>query len=78
MTFGYLRKSVLAAFGKYMSDAAEVIRVMKKYLIVIPSPSSHVKLKVALFARFSLENLTELRDQEVCASFDRRSHFFPL
>ena len=25
-----LRESVLAAFGKYMSDAAEVIRVMKK------------------------------------------------
>ncbi len=29
-TFDDLRKSVLAAFGKYMSDAAEVIRVMKK------------------------------------------------
>ena len=29
-TFDALRKSVLAAFGKYMSNAAEVIRVMKK------------------------------------------------
>jgi hypothetical protein len=29
-TFDALRESVLAAFGKYMSDAAEVIRVMKK------------------------------------------------
>jgi hypothetical protein len=29
-TFDALRESVLAAFGKYMSNAAEVIRVMKK------------------------------------------------
>jgi transposase len=29
-TFDALRESVLAAFGKYMGNAAEVIRVMKK------------------------------------------------
>ena len=29
-TFDALRESVLAAFGKYMSNAAEVIRGMKK------------------------------------------------
>jgi len=29
-TFDDLRESVLNAFGRYMSDAAEVIRVMKK------------------------------------------------
>jgi len=43
-TFENLRKSVLAAFGKYMSDAAEVIRVMKK-----PSDSnSYVGFRVCL------------------------------
>ena len=29
-TFTALRESILAAFGKYMSNVAEVIRVMKK------------------------------------------------